>query len=247
MPSLSTLTNPTQLIEIDRKRVGIHVDDRPGRLSFGLARLELTGLPLPRPLQVVVIARRGKSQERFHLGSTEGWDRAPKDISGLGHDGVLLFRLLLVRQGDPKLIASAESLRAESDDSAEGFVGLEIADDLEEIPWEVVVLEQSGRAIVRISRRAYPSAGEAVADPGFCALVLPEAVRRLAQHVADDPDVLAQQEWFAFKSWLDSMKLGEPPCEDERERWIGRILREFCMRWAFATQLGRMRQREAAE
>lgn len=249
MPSLSTLTNPTGLIEIDRQRIAIALDDRPGHLAFSLNRLDLEGLGLAPPLEVVVVARRGKAQKRMVLGNALDWSRALHDIRDLGVEGILRFRLLLVRPGNAQLVAAAESLRPQGDGTAEGFIGMEIADDLREVPWEICVLEQEGRAVVRINRAAYPSVAEAGASPWFGALVLPEAVRQLARWFAENPAVADQREWDGFKAWLALHGMDDDLPEDDgdRDAWCRSVVQAFCTRWGFASQLRIHREREEAE
>jgi hypothetical protein len=47
MPRLSTLSNPTGLKDLDKKRVGVIVDDHGAVATYSLTRLDLTDVSLP--------------------------------------------------------------------------------------------------------------------------------------------------------------------------------------------------------
>lgn len=250
MPRQTTLSNPTGLTELDRQRIGIVLDDKRAQKQFSLVRLEVSDLRLPPNLNVVVIARRGPSEERFNLGTVADWDRSFQDISELGDDGTWGFRVLLVQPGSPRLVAAAENIRPIGQGDSESFIALEPA-DLGELVWEVDVLEQDGRAVIRFNKDVYQSPGEAEADRHFTALVLPEAMRRLANWHAEMGAALEDPIWEPFKSWLEMHGVVEPPEEDwERERkeeWAGSVVHAFCERFKFASMLNETRNKGGEE
>src|SRR5262245_54319818 len=81
VPRLSTLSNPTQLIDIDKGRLGIVLDENGSQLAFSLTKLDLSDLKLLPPLNVVVIVRRGNTEERFELGPAWEWDRSYRRLT----------------------------------------------------------------------------------------------------------------------------------------------------------------------
>jgi len=250
MPRLSTLSNPTELVEIDRRRVNIVVEESKSRVTFSLPRLDLSEMRLPDLLHVVVIARRGNAEERFELGPAGDWNRKFIDIDDMGAEGVLRFRLLLVRPGDPKIVASAENIRAEGVGDSESFIALEPC-DLGQRLWDIAILEQEGRAVVQINKLSYLSAAEAEADRHFVPLVMPEAVRRLAVWHSENIGALDEQHWEPFKTWLAAHGITDEPDEsdspDKLDEWCRRVVGAFCDRWGFAEKLREFRTKGSDE
>ncbi|MBT9488616.1 MAG: hypothetical protein IV093_13995 [Rubrivivax sp.] len=243
MPRLSTLSNPTGLVEIEKSRVTIVVDDAKKALTFSLVSLDLSNLTLPSPLNVVVIARRGNAEERLELGSALAWDRGFRTLSELGDDGTLAFRVLLLQPGSAKLVAAAENVRPDGQGDSSSFIALEPA-DLGQRPWEVEILELEGRAVIRFSRDVYNSAGEAESDKFFMGMVLPEAVRRLSEWVAKNAPALDETAWEPFKTWLSLHGVTEDPDEEREElqrEWCNDVVEAFCNRFEFASQLRELR------
>ena len=75
MPRLSTLSNPTGLVELDKKRLDIQTDTTGNHLAFSLVRLDLADLGIPGNTQVIVIARRGNTEERVEVGPLASWNK----------------------------------------------------------------------------------------------------------------------------------------------------------------------------
>lgn len=249
MPRLSTLSNPTGLVDIEKQRISIIVDEGSQRLAFSLARLDLSNLPLPLPLNVVVIARKGNAEERVELGSVSTWDKGFRSLSELGEDGTWAFRVLLVHPGSAKLVAAAENVRPEGQGDSSSFIALESA-ELGQRPWEIQILELDGRAVIRFNKEIYHSAGEADADKFFIGMILPEAIRRLAEWVANTPGALEDAVWEPFKSWLTLHGITEEPDEDSQEQkvsWCNEVVNAFCDRFEFAAQLRDLRTKGSEE
>lgn len=247
MPRLSTLSNPTGLIDLERQRVAIAVDDAGGRLAFSLTRLDLSGVPLPSPLNVVVIARRGNSEERVELGPVSDWGKGFQNLSEIGADGAWAFRVLLVQPGAPRLVAAAENIRPEGQGESSSFIALEPA-DLQQRPWEIQILEAEGRAVIRFHKEIYLSAGAAEADTFFMGMILPEAIRRVAEFVAPRPSVL-DEAWSDFRHWLALHGLTDSPgdSEDAQREWCADVVGAFCDRFEFASKLKNIRTKGAEE
>ncbi len=249
MPRLSTLSNPTGLVDIEKSRVTIVVDDAGKALMFSLVRLDLSNLSLPSPLNVVVIARRGNSEERLELGSALEWDKGFRTLTELGDDGTWAFRVLLLQPGSTKLVAAAENVRPDGQGDSNSFIALEPA-DLGQIPWEVEILELEGRAVIRFSKDIYHSAGEAESDKFFMGMVLPEAIRRLSEWVASNAPALEEQAWEPFKTWLTLHGITEEPDEGSEElqrEWCNGVVEAFCNRFEFAAQLRDLRTKGTDE
>lgn len=249
MPRLSTLSNPTGLVDLEKQRISILLDESGKRMAFSLARLDLTNLSLPLSLRVIAIARRGNAEERVELGSAASWDKGFRTLTELGEDGTWVFRILLVEPDSARLVAAAENVRPEGQGDSSSFIALEPA-DLGECPWEIQILELEGQAVIRFSKAIYFSAGEASADKFFMGLILPEAVRRLAAWIAGSPNSLEDAAWDPFKAWLvlhgisDEVDLSNA---DLQEEWCHEVVHAFCDRFQFASELKLLRAKGTEE
>lgn len=241
MPRLSTLSNPTGLKDLERRRVGIVVADLGSSATYSLARLDLDGADLPAQARVIVIAQRGNAELRTDHGSVDDLNKGFIDASELGADGTWSFRVLFVLPGSPKLIATVESVRPDGLGDSESLIGLEAASDLEQVPWELVVRDQEGRAVIRFNREIYPNAAAAAADLHFGGLVFPEAVRQLAVWHAQHPGSLADAHWEPFKTWLTLHGITDEPDDDqsieEAEKWCRGVVAAFSARHRIAEKL----------
>lgn len=247
MPRQSTLSNPTGLIDLEKKRIGIQVDEGSRQLSFSLTRLDISDLKLAGNLNIVVIARKGNSEQRLELGSIAAWDKSFIPLPDLGADGSLIFRVLLLSPGSPKLVAAAEHIRPIGDGDSESFIALEPA-DLKELPWEILVHEQEGRATIRFNREIFLSSSEAESNSLFISLLLPEAVRAMTRVVSTNPGLLSDEAWQHFSTWLHvhgvTEELNEDSTEEEREHWCSSVTHAFCNRFEFVTKIKEQRQKE---
>ena len=240
MPRISTLSNPTGLKDLDRKLIGIVLDDTGIKASYSLVRLDVAEIALPANTHVILIARRGNAELRVDHGSVEDWNKGFIDISELGSDGAWIFRVLFVVPGSPKLVAVVENVRPDGLGNSESLIGMEPA-DLGNVPWELQILETEGRAVILFNRDVYPSVARAVADIHFWTLVFPEAVRKTAMLHAETPAKLADEHWAPFKSWLTlhgvTDELEENSSESEREKWCRGVVEAFCERHHVAEML----------
>jgi len=238
MGRLSARSNPTGLVELDKSRVSISVLDIGGFRSFVVEKIDLTGLKIPDGVVGVVIAASGNSSARHDLGDVKLLARVPRQVDDLDVSHPLRFRLLLLAPDNPKLVASAENLRPRSEQQAESLLPMEAA-DLGDRVWKLNIADD-GPTLV-FNSRVFPSAAGAENYLPFVALVLPEALRQVMYTIARQPEYLADSStsWFAWKDWLSSMGLGEPP-EDEaaQPEWCETAVDRFCNRFQFASKLG---------
>lgn len=234
MPRLSTLSNPTGLVELEKQRIGIFVDAQAEKISYSLSKLDLLGMVISPGVKVVVIARRGNAELRVDHGPVSAWNKGFVDASELGTDGTLRFRILLVASGSPKLVAVAENVRPEGQGDSEGFIGLEPA-DLGQVPWELRVLEQEGRAVIRFNRDLYVNSATAEADRHFASLVFPEALRQLAFWHTQHSGALADPEWESFKTWLTFNGITDDPGDElsveDNDTWCRQVVGAFSERF----------------
>lgn len=244
MPRLSTLSNPTGLVEIEKQRLTIVLDEDKSQLSFSLARLDLVDLKLPSPLNVVVIARRGNTEERVELGAVHSYDKGFRRLTEIATEGTWTFRVLLVDPSSPRLIAAAENIRPDGQGESSAFIALESA-DLGERTWEVEIMHLEGRAVIKFNQRLFASSGEAGNDFLFLSLVLPEAIRQLAGWVAEN-SALEDKEWEPMKAWLVMHGITEEPDPDNEDacnEWVKEVVAAFCNRFEFATKLAALKSK----
>lgn len=249
MPRLSTLSNPTGLVDLEKQRISILIDESNKRLSFSLARLDLADLSLSSDLNVIVVARRGNAEERVDLGPVASWNKGFTNLTELVDEGTWSFRVLLVKPGSAMLAAAAENIRPEGQGDSSSFIALEPA-DLGQRPWEISVLEQEGRAVLYFNKEIYHSSGEAEADKFFLGMILPEAARQLATWVARNPSALADPSWEAFRGWLELHGITDEPDEnnvDAQDEWCGTVVNAFCERFQFVTVLKEARAKGIQE
>lgn len=235
MPRLSTLSNPTGLVELEKQRIGIFIDEQSTKTSYSLTKLDLVGMAIASQIKVVVIARRGNAELRVDHGPVSDCNKGFVDVTELGMDGTLRFRILLVAPGSPKLVAAAENIRPDGLGDSESLIGLEPAGDLGQVPWELRVLEQEGRAVIRFNRDLYANAATAEADRHFASLVFPEALRQLAFWHTQNSGALAESEWEPFKNWLTLHGITDEPgdelSQEENENWCREVVRAFSDRF----------------
>ncbi len=240
MPRLSTLSNPTGLIDLDKSRVRILVDDQGAKAAYSVLSLNLADASISPTARMIVIAARGNSEVRSDHGIVADWNKGFVDISEMGAEGAWTFRVLFIENGSPRLIAAIENVRPEGLGNSESLIALEAA-DLGEVPWEMVILEQDGRGVIRFNRNIYATSALAEADYFFSCLVIPEAVRQLASYLMRDPGRLDEAQWEPFRRWLAIHEITEWPEDAEpielAEDWCREVVAAFCRRHKISTTL----------
>jgi len=79
-------------------------------------------------------------------------------------------------------------------------------------------------------------------------MILPEAIRRVAEFVSVTPGVL-EEAWEPFRHWLAFYGIADDPgeSEDQRSDWCNLVVASFCDRFEFANSLKSLRNRVADE
>jgi hypothetical protein len=243
MPRTSSTSNPTKLIEIDRKRVTIDVSRDGGERFAALTRLDLDGYDISPDLKLVMIARVRSTFQRIELGTAGAWDHSPQRLIRLDATGVLRFRLLLHKADNPLLTASAENLVSRDVEQADSFFVMEPA-ALGEVGWEVSW--SGGEPILLFNQELFPNARGAVGYTPFAALVLPEVVRQVAAKIAEDPERLSDDTdaLHPWKGFLDGLGADLPPDADaddaEKAAWVTAVVNMFAARTRLGSDLRRL-------
>lgn len=239
MGRLSARSNPTGLKELDRKRVAITVTEVAGKQSFTFDRLDIQGTNLQSNLNVIVIARAGNTNIRYELGKVENLEREPKSLDGLDKSQPLRFRVILHEDGNPKLAASIENLRARDNSQSESLLPMEPA-ELGERLWKLVINEDG--PILQFNSAVFPSANGAENFTPFGSLVLPEALRQVMVKISEDPACLDDEgdTLSSWGEWLDKLGVDRPQedADDEvKELWCDQVIDRFCIHFQFASRL----------
>lgn len=239
MGRLSARSNPTGLKEIDRNLVSISVSEVAGRRNFTLDRLDLKKSGLSESLKVVVVARAGNTNVRYGMGTIAGLVHDSRSLDVLDRSQPLRFRVLLHEEGNPRLTASVENLRAHDDSQSESLLPMESA-NLGELLWKLVLNEDG--PVLQFNSTVFPNAAGAMNYIPFGAMVLPEALRQVMEKIADEPECLDDEgdPWSAWAGWLDALGSERPPIdgdEDVKKAWCNQVVDHFCIRFGFASQL----------
>lgn len=241
MARISTRSNPTNLIEIDKTKINIAVSETASQRSFRLEKLDVTKLDLPAESRVVCVARAGKTSRRFEMGTIENWNRDEFALDDLDRSEVLRFRILVHGATDPQLLASAENLRPKNEGESESLLPMEPA-DLGQLIWRLDMTEEG--PVLRFNISVFPSAAGTENYRPFGAFVLPEALRQVLRFISTHPDRLDDESdpLHLWKPWLDSLGAGTVPGTDDSDadEWCDSIVDVFCRKHRFASQMAHL-------
>lgn len=242
MARTSSTSNPTGLVEIDRQRVTIEVTRDSEARYAALTKLDLAGYQLPLDLQLILIARAGATFCRIPLGTLGSWNRSPCRLDDLDPRGFLRFRVLIHAANDPQLIASAENLLARDLEQADSLLSMEPA-DLGEVIWRISWNQDE--PVLQFNHELFPNAKAATGYPPFCAFVLPEVVRQVAQKIADEPEKFSDETdaLYQWKPLLETLGVEEPPDTDDGSdsvQWVDGVVEAFAKRGRFVSEMKRM-------
>ncbi|MEP7364878.1 MAG: hypothetical protein ABI972_16625 [Acidobacteriota bacterium] len=232
MGRVSTRSNPTNLKDIDKRCVGITLGEENGRRSFSVSKLDFADLELDGHLQVVCIARAGSTSQRFPLGTITNWRKDPLVLEDVDPSAPLQFRVF-VHDDSPRLVAAAERVRLRDQGQAESLLPMEPADLGQEI-WRLIFSDDG--PILQYNATVFPSASGVENYFPFRALVLPEALRRVMEYIAQDPPKLDDDSdpISAWRPWLDELGVALP---DEGDvDWPQQVVSIFCDRHLFASK-----------
>lgn len=241
MARISTRSNPTNLLEIDKKNVNLVLTELGGTRFFSLAKLDLASFDLPLDSVVVCVARTGYTSQRFELGPLLNWSKEEHSLDDLDPFGSIRFRVLVHPPNSPKLLAAAENIRPVNDTDSESLLPMEAA-DLGQQMWRLEMKEDG--PILKFNGAVFSSAAGVENYLPFGAFVLPEALRQVLLAIARDPDQLEDETdpLNAWGPWIDSTGLGRiPPGAEESEQieWSDSIVSSFCRRHQFASRFDR--------
>ncbi len=240
MGRLSTRSNPTSLKEIEKRRIEIVVSVINELKYFSLQKLDLSGMNLSAVHRVVCVARAGKTSQRYEMGTVASFRNENILLEDIDSSGALRFRVLVLEDGNPLLLASAENLRPRDENESESLLPMEPA-ELGQLLWKLDFTTEG--PVLKFNNAVFPSAAGVENYLPFASLVLPEAVRTIMEKIADQPDILDDENdpLSAWGDWLDSLSLKRPHNFDEDEdkiEWCDRVIDFFCNRHSFATRLG---------
>jgi hypothetical protein len=238
MGRLSTKSNPTSLLEIDKRRIEIVVSLIGQTKHFTLQKFDLNELGLSAANRVVCVARAGKTSQRVELGTVAAIRRDNIALTDLDASEPLKFRILVHETGSPRLLASAENLRPRNETESESLLPMEPA-DLGQLLWKLDFTTEG--PVLKFNSTVFPNAAGVENYLPFASLVLPEAVRRIVQSIAEQPDVLDDETdpLSPWGNWLDSLGIERPNDldDDGKDEWCNRVIENFCNRHSFSTRL----------
>lgn len=241
MSRTSSTSNPTGLIEIDRRHVTLVVTQTGSERYVSVPRLVLDDYGLSSDLAVVVIARGGNTSQRFELGRLGKWDKSPMLLKDLDASAPMRFRLLIHPADSPKLVATCENLRVRDDSQGESLLPMEPA-NLGEVLWRFE--NRSDGPVLLFNQEVFPTAGVASAFPTFRPLVMPAALGEVCRILAEQPNVFDDETdpLFGWGPWIDDLgvdRIESDADESEKGAWVDDVVQAFAARHKFATQFKR--------
>lgn len=246
MTRLSTTSNPTELREITKNRIGIDVFGFGEQRYFQVVKLDLQDMGLKAGLSVVCIAKAGNTSQRFELGCLPDWSNTRFALRGLDASLPLRFRILVHAPDSPTLIASAENLKPVGADNVESLLPMEPA-ELGQRLWRLDVSGEDG-PVLQFNNKVFPSAHGVNSFPPFGALVLPEALSQVFAWILEAPEDLEDENSArgAWRPWLNAVGVPAVPAdEDDLKVWREEAVARFCDRYSFADSLSALLQQKA--
>lgn len=209
-------------------------------------RIDYVAAAIEPGTQVACIARAGSTEEYVELGPVESASVKPVGIAHLAADSPLRFRFVFFRQGEPRLVAYCDGVRAEDE---AGRLGASLVDiepaDLGGPAWKLVLPGADAgveKANLLVERSIFPTAQSAARHPWFGVLVIPEVMRQVASAAAREPDALEDSgswlsQWGEFLSKLDV----DPPVSDMDDiamgAWVDEVVQRFTANSGYRSSL----------
>jgi hypothetical protein len=237
--------NYTDRKRILREGISIVVDRSDGVTRSFSAKIDLTALPLPPDAKVYLHAYDRWEELIYDFGIAEKI-QPPADtaLRGLAGTENLKFRVLAIDESGERglILAHADRIRPFPKAKRKSILPVDF-DDIGQQTWKVVYEGDEGAPVLILQRK--PNLETlAKTDPTFFFLVYPAVVREVLTHMVfidgidsvEEPSVEWHGDWLHFArlvlsgegspSILDSKN--EDFRSDEIERWIDRVVEEFC-------------------
>lgn len=249
MGQITRTTNPTGLIQIDRKNFVVRVrdDGQDGRV-FWLDSFNLGASRLDPSVLMGCIAHAGSTEVYFDLGPASDFSKEPASLNGLASDRPLKFRFIFNKPGETLLAGYADGVRAldEAGNLSSSLVDIEPV-DLGGAIWRLILPEGTGageKPNVLVEKTLFPNASSAANHMWFGALVMPEVMRQIATAIAKNPSALEDSEsWIA--PWSDFIAALGVDCniqfEDDdipaQHAWADDVVSRFATKGIFKHHL----------
>ena len=246
MPQISRTTNPTGLKKLDAKLFCVRVQTSNNLRSFWLEKFEHVASGLPAGLRLSCVAHCGNTEEFFQLGTVDKPDLSARPLHKLATNKPLKFRFLIHAQGDPKLAAFADGVRAADDAGVLGgsLVDIELA-DLKGSGWRLVIqplIVGEDKPVLLVEKSLFTSVQAAANNPLIAVLVMPEVLRQIATAISKDSACLGDSAIWAssWSQYLLGLSGQEPPDVDDDEEqkdWVESVVDGFCAKPALRAQM----------
>ena len=213
---------PKGQLKIDKSRVRLRLSrDAKGKIDgFSILKLDLDGLKLPEDAKVSLEAYEKYQRQRYDLGLVKD-NLIRDDLPFQTSDAAgLKFRLLIVPDGEYKLIASCEKLQADisSEESAKTIPLLPVDYDYDGPQLWKLRLEGDDRPVLMINGQAELGLRSKVEsrDPELIGLIIPQAINQclwalIRNPASDDDDTESWQNiWNQFL-----IRQGVTDCPDD--------------------------------
>jgi hypothetical protein len=224
--------NHTGRRKLQRNEVTLKLTERSNEAPVFDIEFELNRDNLPDEAAIYLEAYNGSTQQRFECGSV-GDIQIPEDraLDQLDLTGKPLFRVRIVDESSHigRLLASAQALRAESEDEEQRASLMTLASrPLGQQTWRVNIREADKPELVINS--AIPDAiGQLKENVVFQALILPAAFRQVLMFYLWDDEFeegTPQTQWLALAEHFAGEK---PHSKDTAElcEWVDRVVDRF--------------------
>lgn len=238
MATTTSTSNPTGLKQIDKVDISLTVNRSGDERYVALTDMDLAAYKLPKDCAVILIARAGNTAQRFELGSVANWDKGPKLLEALDPSASLKFRVVFHLPGSPQLVAACENIRPRAEGELESLIVMEPVELGEEV-WKFEI-QAGDEPVLLINRDVFSTSAAAAEHKIFTALVLPEVFRQICSFLAQNPDILTEDdhpmhEWGA---WFDAAGFERPPTDaDLMEPWVDEVVKKFSLSQRYASTL----------
>lgn len=249
MKQISRRTNPTDLIEVDRKHFAVRlIDDGKAERSFWLERFDFKAADIAPNALLSCVVSAGASERYFGMGTASNFNRKAQSITDLVKDKPLRFRFVFHMPGEKRLIGFAEGIRPidESGDMGGSLVDIypiELGGPVWSLDLPVATAEPTAKPCVFVERSIFPSAQAAVGHQWFVALVMPEVMRRVAICIAENGGSLDNDETWTgtWKAYIDQLGVEDPPEDgDESDEWATSVVKRFTSSGQLKLQIDRL-------